>query len=363
MFSLRDLLQKAAESGASDIHIKSGQKPFLRISGGLIEAGFDVLSADEVRAIVDGILPAHLVDTFREEHEADFSLCEEGVGRFRVNVFLAQDEPVLALRHVKAEIPTFEQLRLPAQMCDLAHVPRGIILISGTTGSGKSTSLAAIVGEINRTQRRRIVTIEDPVEYMFEDDQSVITQREVGLDTISFTNALKHVMRQDPDVILIGEMRDKTSIRTALLAAETGHLVLSTVHCGTASIAVQRILDMFPGTDHDQIRLALAETLHAVVCQRLVPDVAGGVVPAVEIMINTPTVRKLLETNQLEVLGTATETGEADGMQSFDQAIYHLVKGGIVSEGEGMRFATNSESLKMRLQGIFLDEGKRILGS
>ena len=363
MFSIKDLLQKAAELGASDIHITSGQKPFLRINGALTEADVDVLSADEVHQVVDQILPKHMAKTYRDEHEADFSLTEEGVGRFRANAFLAQNEPAIALRHVKTEIPTFEELRLPDGLNELANVARGIILISGTTGSGKSTTLAAIVGEINRTQRRRIVTVEDPVEYMFKDDQSVISQREVGLDTISFTNALKHVMRQDPDVILIGEMRDRTSIRTALLAAETGHLVLSTLHCGTASIAVQRILDMFPGTEHDQIRLGIAETLHAVVCQRLIPDVSGGVVPAVEIMINTPTVRKLLENNQLDVLGTATETGEADGMQSFDSSLYRLIKGGSVSESEGMRFATNAESLKMRLQGIFLDEGKRILGT
>ena len=234
--------------------------------------------------------------------------------------------------------------------------------MAGTTGSGKSTTLAAIIGDINQTQRCRIITVEDPVEYLFHDDQSVITQREVGLDTLSFQNALKHLMRQDPDVILIGEMRDRTSIRTALLAAETGHLVLSTIHAGSADLAIPRMLDVFPPEEQDQIRLGLAGNMYAIVCQRLVPDTQGGVVPAVEIMINTSTVRKLLEKNRLDVLGAAIETGAEDGMQNFNQAIYKLIKGGIITEKDGMRYATNPESLRMNLQGIFLDEGKRILG-
>jgi twitching motility protein PilT len=235
------------------------------------------------------------------------------------------------------------------------------VVISGTTGCGKSTTLAAIVGEINRTQRRRIITIEDPVEYVFEDEQSIITQREVGLDTLSFQRALEHVLRQDPDVILIGEMRDRMSIRTALLAAETGHLVLTTLHAGTCSIAVPRVLDVFPANERDQIRMGLADTQHAIVCQRLVPDTTGSVVPAVEIMINTPTVRKLLEKKQLDTLAAAIETGGEDGMQSFNQSIYQLIKSGTITEAEGMRSATNPESLRMNLKGIFLDESRRIL--
>jgi Tfp pilus assembly pilus retraction ATPase PilT len=184
----------------------------------------------------------------------------------------------------------------------------------------------------------------------------------VGLDTLSFQNALKHLMRQDPDVILIGEMRDRISIRTALLAAETGHLVLSTIHAGTADLAVPRMLDVFPAEEQDQIRLGLAGNLYAVVCQRLVPGAQGGVVPAVEIMVNTSTVRKLLEKNKLDVLSAAIETGGEDGMQTFNQSIYKHIKSGLITEKEGMRYATNPESLRMNLQGIFLDEGKRILG-
>lgn len=362
MSILREVLVKAVSMKASDIHIKAHYQPFFRISGRLTESGFPVVTPEYMNEITKDVLPARLTRLFEAEHEADFSLSEEGAGRFRVNVFLSQGIPTMAMRHVKTKIPNLEDIRVPPQLGKLAHVERGIILLAGTTGSGKSTTLAAIINEINKTQRRRIITVEDPVEYMFNDNQSVITQREVGLDTLNFGNALKHLMRQDPDIILIGEMRDQTSIRTALLAAETGHLVLSTIHAGTADLAVPRMLDVFPADEQDNIRLGLAGNLHAVVCQRLVPDVKGGVIPAVEIMINTSTVRKLLENNQLEVLGDAIETGGEDGMQTFNKSIYNHIKSGAITEKEGMRFATNPETLRMNLQGIFLDEGKRILG-
>jgi twitching motility protein PilT len=361
MSILKDLLKRAVEIGASDIHIKPDKEPFFRAQGMIQESGFDVLTPAGMSEIVDNILPEHLVASYKQEHEADFSLQEPDVGRFRVNVFHSQGNPTIAMRHVKTEIPTFAQLRLPLHLAKLAAVPRGIILLSGTTGSGKSTTLAAIIGEINRTKRRRIITVEDPVEYLFEDDQSLITQREVGLDTLTFDNALKHLMRQDPDVILIGEMRDAVSIRTALLAAETGHLVLSTLHAGMANLAVPRMLDVFPADEQDQVRMGLAGNLHAIVCQRLLQDISGKLVPSVEILVNTSTVRKLLEKNQIEVLSAAIETGVEDGMQTFNQSIYKLIKNGTITEEEGMRFATNPESLRMNLQGIFLDEGRRIL--
>ncbi len=362
MSILHELLRSAVEREASDVHLKPFQEPFYRVHSALIESGFDTLTPEHMVEIVTDILPAHLRESFHKTHEADFSHQEPDVGRFRVNVFMSQGVPTVAMRHVKTDIPTFEQLRLPLHLKKLAEVQRGIILLSGTTGSGKSTTLAAIIGEINRTQRMRIITVEDPVEYVFLDDQSLVTQREVGLDTMSFSNALKHLMREDPDVILIGEMRDQTSIRTALLAAETGHMVLSTLHAGTADMAVPRMLDVFPAEEHDQIRLALAGNLHAVICQRLMRDVNGKAIPAVEIMVNSPTVRKLLEKNQLDVLPAAIETGGEDGMQTFNQSIYKVIKSGTVSETEGMLHATNPESLRMNLQGSFLDEGHRILG-
>lgn len=363
MSILNPILAHAVEMQASDVHIKFNQQPIYRVHGELVDSGFEVATDDDLANIIADIIPPHVVDTYKNEHEADFSLQEENVGRFRVNVFSCQGHPTIAMRHVKTEIPTFESLQLPEQLRKLSKAERGIILLAGTTGSGKSTTLAAIIGEINRTQRRRIITVEDPIEYTFIDDQSVITQREVGLDTLSFQNALKHMLRQDPDVILIGEMRDKRSIQTALLAAETGHLVLSTLHAGTADQAVPRMLDVFPADEQDQIRLGLAGTLHAVVCQRLIGSTQGGVVPAVEILINTSTVRKLLTKNQLDVIATAVETGGEDGMQTFNQSIYEHIKAGRITEKEGMACATNPESLRMNLQGIFLDEGSRILST
>ena len=362
-YNIREILQRAVELDASDVHIKDGRGPVFRIHGKLKDSGFPPLDEKLIEEIVHTILPRHMAKVFHEDCEADFSHHEEGIGRFRVNVFMAQQVPTIAMRHVKTAVPTFEQLRLPPQLSDLALVERGIILLSGTTGSGKSTTLAAVIGEINRTQRRRIITVEDPVEYLFEDDQSVITQREVGLDTIGFQQALVHLMRQDPDVILIGEMRDQASIQTALLAAETGHLVLSTIHSGTAAAAVPRMLDVFPAGEHTQLRMALAANLEAVVCQRLVPDVHGSVIPACEILINTSTVRKLLERNQIEILEAAIETGGEDGMQTFNQSVYNHIKAGLITEEEGMRFATNPEALTMNLKGIFLNEGSRILGA
>jgi len=356
------ILEKAVSLGASDVHMKPNTTPFYRIRGELSESGFPPTSSDDLRCTVVDILPPHLKKKPEADPEIDFSHYEEGVGRFRVNVFLSRHEPTLAFRHVKTKIPSLEDLHLPMILEKLALSENGIILFCGSTSSGKSTSLAAMIHCINMAQRARIITIEDPVEYVFEDIQSVITQREVGLDTVSFHSALKYVLRQDPDIIMIGEMRDQISLGVALSSAETGHLVLSTLHTNTAAQSIQRILNIFPSEERDQVRLALASNLRAILCQRLVPATRGGVMPAVEIMINTPTVRKLLLENQLEVLPAAIETGGEDGMQTFNQALFQMIKSGAVTEADGMAVSPNPEALKMNLQGIFLDEGRRILG-
>ena len=363
MTQILEYLKATVSNGASDLHLKHNMKPIFRIHSQLIDSEFEVLSPDELQAIVDEILPPHVVKLYREHHETDFSFFRKGVGRFRVNVFQSEGIPNFAFRHVKQQIPTFEELHLPAVMTKLASAARGIVLVSGTTGSGKSTTLASIVQYINFTERMRIITIEDPIEYTFEDQKSVISQREVGLDTETFNAALKHILRQDPDVIVIGEMRDERSFKTALASAETGHLVFSTLHTGTASAAIQRILQFYPNEEWDQARLALASNLYSIICQRLLRGAKDGVYPAVEVLFNTPTVKKLLEKNQLEVISAAIETGGEDGMMTFNQSIYKLIKSGSVTEEEGMAYATNPAALRMNLQGIFLDEGKRILGA
>ena len=361
MSGLRELLVHALEVGASDIHLKPDAKPIFRQHAELIDGGTDVLTPDIMNEYLSDILPTHLGERFENEHEVDFSLHIEELGRFRVNAFVSSGNVNMVFRHVKSRIPTFDDLHLPEILRDLAMTPRGIILAAGTTGSGKSTTLAAMINHINKNKRNRIITIEDPVEYVFSDIQSVISQREVGLDTLSFHASLKSILRQDPDVIMIGEMRDADSFMAALSAAETGHLVLSTLHTGNASQAIPRILDFFPSSERDQLRMAMADNLKSVFCQRLIPCTKGGVRPAVEVLINTPTIRKLIEKNQLEKLAAGIETGGQDGMQTFNQTIYKLIKSGEITEENGMKHAGNVEALRMNLKGIFLDEGNRIL--
>jgi twitching motility protein PilT len=266
------------------------------------------------------------------------------------------------MRYVKTQVPSFEELGLLPILKMFAEAPRGIVLMAGTTGSGKSTTLAAMIEHINAHQRRHIITMEDPIEYVFEDNQSMIEQREVGLDTQSFHSALRNVLRQDPDVIMIGEMRDAITFGASMSAADTGHLVFSTVHTTNSAQSIIRILDFFKAEDREQVRRQLAGTLLAVVTQRMVPTVKGSVTPALEILINSPTVRKLIEENRLDKLPAAIETGVEDGMQNFNQALYKLVMEGKVSKEEAMNKATNPQTLEMNFKGIFLDEGRRILG-
>lgn len=361
MFDLDTLLAHAVASGASDIHLKSDHAPYFRISRQMTPVETAAIGAAELVEVLNRILPKHLVAGFNRANEADFSYHSTGIGRFRVNAYLAQGVPVIAIRHVKTQIPTFQELHLPPIMEQIATSRRGVIIISGTTGSGKSTTLASVVEYLNQRERRRIETVEDPIEYLFEDKQSIITQREVGIDTQSFENALKHILRHDPDVIMIGEMRDQTTLKTALAAAETGHLVLSTLHAGNSAVAIHRIMELVPREEWDRMRMVLASTLQSIVCQRLIKAERGGVVPAVEVMINSPTISKLLEQNKIEVIPEAVETGVDDGMQSFNQSVQRLITEGYITVEEGMKYASNPGALRMSLQGINLNTGRRIL--
>jgi twitching motility protein PilT len=360
---LHSLLKFAINMSASDIHVKPGHHATIRISGELFPVQVDPPTAEQVTEIVRLMLPKHLESRLEREKEADFSYIDPALGRFRVNVFYQRGLPAFVMRHVKTAVPTFHDLNLPEQLGKIAGSERGIILITGPTGSGKSSTLAAMVQHINETEKCHIITLEDPIEYMFDDKQSVIEQREVGLDTLSFERALVHVMRQDPDVIVIGEMRDSQSFMAALAAADTGHLVLATLHTTTAYSAIGRTLDFFPAHERDQIRRQMASTLRAVICQRLVPATSGSVVPAVEIMLNSGTVRKFIEENRLDKLFAAVETGTDEGMQTFNQALFKLVKAKLITEEEALLKATNPEALKMNFRGIFLDESRRILAN
>src|SRR5436309_10171263 len=355
------ILKTAVEGGASDVHVKIGTPVIFRINRQLIAIECPLPTEQWLNKMVDQILPAHLKPRIEEEREADFSYFIPGIGRFRTNLFQQRGQWCLAMRHVKTHVPSFEELGLLEQVKRIAESPRGIVLVAGSTGCGKSTTLAAMIEHINAHFKKHIITLEDPIEYVFEDNQCVIEQREVGLDTLSFNDALRHILRQDPDIIMVGEMRDSISFTAAMSAADTGHLVLSTLHTTNASQSINRILDFFRADEREQVRRQLAGTLQAVVCQRMVNTVAGAVTPALEIMINSATVKKLIEENRLDKLPAAIETANDDGMLNFNQALFQLVKDGKVSEQEALSKATNPQALEMNFKGIFLDEGRRIL--
>ncbi|MCL1887390.1 MAG: PilT/PilU family type 4a pilus ATPase [Kiritimatiellaeota bacterium] len=361
MSIISEILRDAAAQGASDVHLKANQKPFYRVNGALVESGFEAIPADTMLAIVHDITPPHAKPGVERGVEMDFSHIEPGVGRFRVAFFMGCGLPALTLRCVKSVVPTLEDLRLPPQIERFASFTRGVVVVAGATGCGKSSTLAAIIQIINANSQRRVITIEDPIEFLFEDQRSVVTQREVGLDTESFSTGLHHILRQNPDIILIGEMRDAETIKTALLAAETGHLVFTTLHSVNAAQALPRLLNEIPVTERAQVQASLAENLRAVVCQRLLKDFAGYLIPAVEILLNTPTVKKILQKGAFELLQTAIDAGVEEDMQSFDHALHALVQEKTVTPAAALAAATNPEQFAMLLKGIKVEDPRRIL--
>jgi twitching motility protein PilT len=355
------ILKIAVDGAASDIHLKIGTPVIFRINRELIAVECPFPTADWMGKIVAAITPVHLKSRLEEEREIDFSYFVPGIGRFRTNLFQQRGQWALAMRHVKTSVPSFEQLGLLEQIKKIAESPRGIVLVAGSTGCGKSTTLAAMLEHINGNFKKHIITLEDPIEFVFEDNQCVIEQREVGLDTQSFHHALKNVLRQDPDIIMLGEMRDAISFGAAMSAADTGHLVLSTLHTTTAAQSITRVLDFFKAEEREQVRRQLASTLRGVVCQRMVTTVENKMTPALEILINSPLVRKMLEENRLDKISAAIETGVDDGMITFNQSLFNLVKSGLVTEKEALAKASNPQALEMNFKGIFLNEGGRIV--
>lgn len=362
METFRQILRAATESGASDIHLKAGAPVMFRIRRNLVPVDAPAPTSAWITSVLQQVVPEPLRERLETDRELDLAIEVEGAGRLRANIFQQRGNYVLALRLVKSQVRGFEELHLPDIIRRIAETPRGIVIISGAPGAGKSTTLAAMIQHLNTTIRRHIVTLEDPIEYLFEDQMSVIEQREVGLDTASFATGLRHVLRQDPDVLMIGEMRDAQSVMAAVSAASVGTLVLSTLHTGDTTRAIQRILEFFPSAEREHARRQLAGTLHAVVCQKLVHTKDDQVIPALEILVNTASVTKLLETDRLEKLPAAIELGSGDGMQSFDQSLLRLVESGTITQAEAYKNAPNPESLKMKLQGVVLTESRRILG-
>lgn len=359
---LQEFFAQAIEAEASDIHLKPGQPPVYRLDGQLNKADSDSIKTEDMWMLINEILPPVLKEQFEKSQQVDFAWDFRPNMRFRVNLFASKGDPTMAMRYVKSVIHNFDDLHLPSQLADIIRSRRGVIIVGGTTGSGKSTTLAAMLQYLNENEFRRIITIEDPIEYIFQDNRCMISQREVGFDTEDFMVGLKNALRQDPDVIMIGEMRDRDSVETAMAAAETGHLILSTVHTDTAATSISRILDMFPPDERGQIRTALSQTLRSVICQRLVPDIEGKVRPAVEILTDSPIVKKIIRAEEVEKLPIAIESGGEDGMQNFNQSLFEMYSAGAITEATALQYATNVESMKMNLKGIFLDTSHRIVG-
>jgi twitching motility protein PilT len=353
MFDVQSSLRQLVEREGSDLHLKANSPPLFRIHGDLGPNGVDPPLAPEEteRALHDLLHDETKLAEFRDDHEVDFSFELENVARFRINAFRQRGLISLACRAIPHKISTIDELCLPPVIRELADEERGIVLLTGTTGSGKSTTLAAMINHINETKAVHVVTIEDPIEFVHTDKRSVINQREVGMDTASFKRALRRVLRQDPDVILIGEMRDEETVHAALSAAETGHLVLSTIHTVDASESINRMLDFFPPHQHQQARSMIAGTIKGVVSQRLVKGANGGRVATCEILRMTGRVRDMIsDPAQTGQLNEVISDGAYYGMQTFDQALFGHLKAGRVTFEEALGVATSPHDFKLLVQ-------------
>jgi len=351
VLDLDQLLRFAVERGASDVHIKVGSPPFIRIDGRLERTSHSSVSPVETERIAFAIMPKQRAEEFIGSSEADFAYSVSGLGRFRVNVLRQRGSVGLVLRRVQSDIPSFEELGLPPVVQRLAENPRGLVLVTGPTGSGKTTTLASMIDYINEAMSRHIVTIEDPIEVLHSDKNSIVNQREVGTDTHDFYSALKRVLRQDPDVILVGEMRDPDTVRTALAAAETGHLVFSTLHTISATDSINRIIDFFPPHEQRQTRMSLAASLRGIVSQRLVEKRGGGRVPAVEVLVATGRVfDRIVNAEETHEIEEIIREGEYYGMQTFDQSLLELYKIGTIELREALATSTSPHDLRLMIE-------------
>ncbi|MCI0531343.1 MAG: PilT/PilU family type 4a pilus ATPase [candidate division Zixibacteria bacterium] len=353
--TLKEMLADMLKFKASDLHLRVGLRPILRVDGKLKAIGTAQLVLDEMEQIMNQILTAEQKDRFLKRNEMDLALSVSKMGRFRLNFYRQRGTVGIAIRAVNTTIPTVEELNLPLVIKQIATEKRGLVIVTGTTGSGKSTTLASMIEHINNSRGENIVTIEDPIEYVYRDKSSIISQREVGGDTESFTSALRHAFRQDPDVILIGEVRDLDTMNNALTAADTGHLVLTTLHTLNAVETINRIVSFFPPHQHDHVRLMLAGTLKAIICQRLVPRSDGpGRIPAVEVLIGTPLVKEyIIDATKTPQIVELIEKGVVQyGMQSFDQSIMRLYKTGLISYEEAISQTSSPDDFELRVKGI-----------
>ncbi len=353
---INDLLKVSIERKASDLHLKAGSRPVLRVDGNLLPIiEMKRLMQEDTIAMAFSIMNNKQKQKFKENLELDMAYSVPGLGRFRINIFQQRGTVGIVCRVIPVKIMTVAELNLPIVIESIAEEPRGLIICTGTTGSGKSTTLAAIIDYINTNKSVHIMTIEDPIEYLHRDKKGIVNQREVGVDTLGFYKALRSALRQDPDVILVGEMRDLETIETAITAAETGHLVLSTLHTLDATESINRIISMFPPHQHKQIRNQLASTLKGVISQRLIPRADGkGRVPAVELLMSTARTRECIEDkDKTKLLNQAISEGKTHyGMQTFDQSLLDLFKSGDITIEEAISRASNPDDFKLKVSGI-----------
>src|SRR4030042_136535 len=346
MIEIEHLLELMVSKRASDLHSKTPSPPVLRIDGELkIQDDLPPLSGQEISEVFSSITTPHQKELFDREQELDFSYSVPGIARFRVNVLRQRGTSSIAFRLVPIEVPTIDKLELPQILKKLVLKPRGFILVTGHTGSGKSTTLAAMLNYLNENEKCNVITIEDPLEFLHHDEKCIISQRDVGEDTHSFATALTHALRHDPDVLVVGEMRDLETISAAITAAETGHLVLGTLHTYNAPQSIDRIIDVFPPVQQCQIRVELSQIIEAVLSQVLISRVKGGRIAAFEVMIATTAVRNLVREGKIHQLHSVMHTGSRDGMQTLDQALAGLVKGRIVSKVDALKHSSDPEQL------------------
>ena len=353
--NIREVLMAMIQLRSSDLFLKVGSPPRARVDGGVRQLGNTALNKEDMRDAFLLVVDEHSRETFKKTHEVDTAFDDPEIGRFRVNAFMQRGQIGIVLRHVRSEIPDFQQLGLPAATFErLSHLRRGLILVTGITGSGKSTTLASIIEYMNKTTNRHIITVEDPIEFSYKDDRCIINQREVGIDTRDFKSALRNAMRESPDVILIGEMRDVETVQAAIDAAETGHLVLSTLHTINAQQTMERVINFFPPYQHALIRMQLSMVFQAVVSQRLVPrrDAKSGRVPGLEIMVATPTIKQMIEEGRTPELYTAIRDSEHFGCVTFNQSLFKLFEQNIISREDALATSDNPDEMEMLFRGI-----------
>ena len=352
---IEQLLRAMVDHKASDLHIRTGVPPIYRINGSLTKIFETRVDPGMMDSFLDDIMNRDQKLRFEQNKECDFAVGARDMGRFRVNVFRQRGTIAVVIRHIKAKIPAFEELHLPEVIRDMALTRRGLVLVTGTTGSGKSTTLASMLDYINQREAVNIMTVEDPIEDLYRDDKAIISQREIGVDTLSYANALRAALRQDPDVLLVGEIRDLETMQIALTAADTGHMVFATIHTTNATETIQRVLSMYPPHQHDEIRLLLAEVLAGIISLRLLPTADGqGRVPAAEVLVNTAAIKEYIrDKDKLELVEQAIAEGHMQyRSQTFDQALLNLYQSGQITLETAMNAATNKDDFDLKIRGI-----------